>query len=60
MIAITLTEGILVAAAEIPSVTFFETGLSCRLPGFFKFAYNHIRRARQSPDFYRLEVCEIE
>ncbi len=29
MIAITLTEGILVAAAEIPSVTFFETGLSC-------------------------------
>ena len=28
MIAITLTEGILVAAAEIPSVMFFETGLS--------------------------------
>ena len=29
VIAITLTEGISEAAAEIPSVTFFETGLSC-------------------------------
>ena len=29
VIAITLTEEILVAATEIPSVMFFETGLSC-------------------------------
>ena len=60
MTGIALTEGILVVATEISSVMFFETGLSCHYPVFFKFAHNHSRGARQTPDFYRLEVCENE